>query len=203
MIKYIFTLFAIGYMLLASSAIAQTATEGASPLRDSVKQKVAEQLAEIKKSQTKKAFLGTITTKAEASLALSTVFKETRTVLVSTDTLIKLKSGKDGTLGDLKVGDFVLVMGDADGQNTLTAKRLLIVPAPLEEKRISVFGTVSKKSASSVTLTNLAKEELTLKINSSTKYTESKKLSDIKEGQKITAISLSGTALFVHQYPNQ
>ena len=80
----------------------QTVTPG-STIRDSVKTKVDEQLAQIQKAVAKKAFLGEITVKSDAQLTLTTFSGQTRSVTVSLDTVIKLAGNKDGTPADLKV----------------------------------------------------------------------------------------------------
>ena len=184
-----------------------TPTPTTSSLRDSIKQKVAEELAQIKQAVSKKAYLGSITAKNEATLTLTTHRQQTRSVILATDTAIKLKSGKDGTPADLKVGDFVLVMGDADSQNTLTAKRLLVISQPLEDKRRAVMGTITDKSSSTLTLeTPNSKDTWTVKLTSTTRYTAKTKAADLKVDQKIVVLGnrtadTALTALLLHLIP--
>ena len=188
-------------LTLTPSVFAQTATDGASQLRDSVKQKVDEELAQIKQVVTKKAFLGTITAKNEASLTLTTWLNEARTTLVTTDSTIKLASGKDGTPTDLKVGNFILVMGDADSQNTLTAKRLIVTTAPADDRRLTYFGTVAKKTSSALSITTSKNDTIDLKLTSATTYTGKTKATDVAVGAKVLVLSKSGSALIIHLFP--
>jgi len=192
---------------LSANVSAQTATEGASPLRDSVKQKVAEELAQIKKAVSKKAFLGTISSVSEATLTLTNLRNQTRNVVVGTDSVIKLKNGKDGTVADLKSGLVVLVMGDVDSAGVMTSKRLLVISQPAEFKRQAVMGTVTKASSSSLTLEKInTKDTWTIKLTSANKYTAKTKASDVKVGLKIVVLGTvtsdkALTALQIHLIP--
>jgi hypothetical protein len=191
-----FGLIVLSALILAGGVHAQAATEGASQLRDSVKQKVAEELAQIKKAVAKKAFVGSIATKSEVAITMTTLgTNQSRTVNVTTDTVIKLTSGKEGTPADLKVGDFILVMGDVDSQNTMTAKRLLVVGKPAVDNRKATFGTVSKTAASSFTITTPNGDTWTVKISSSTRYTKKSKASDFVPGSTLVVTgTVSDTA---------
>lgn len=201
----IFFQFAIFSLIFSGRLAAQVATEGATNLRDSVKQRVAQELDQIKQSVSKKAFLGTITTKSEASITLSTYRNQTRNLIVSTDTVIKLLNGRDGTLADLKIGDPILAMGDADGKNTLTVKRLLVVAKPPIDNRAVRFGTVSKKTASSFTLTTTSSETVEIRLTSTTKYTGTTKAADIKDSTKVLVLSqgTNNTALKIHLFTTE
>jgi hypothetical protein len=191
----------LGFGISGQPALGQAASDGATQLRDSVKQKVAEELSQIKQAISKKAFLGSVSAKNDATLTLATWTGQTRTVLVSTDAVIKLANGKDGTPADIKTDNILLVMGDADSQNTLTAKRLLVLPPLPTDKRQTVFGTVAKKTTSSLTLTTPKNESVTLKLTSATKLTAKSKLADIKVGDKIVTVSVNSTVLFLHLFP--
>lgn len=199
--KRLISLTFLFFIILPLSARAQTATDGASQLRDSVKQKVDEELSQIKKAVSKKGFLGSITAKNEASLTLLTYQNQTRTVQVGVDSTIKLQNGRDATLADLKIGDYVLAMGDADSQNTLTSSRLLVVPAPVRDSRTSVFATVTKKTVSGMTVSNSNNETSDIKLMSATKYTGQTKSADVKAGSKVLILIKTGTALFIHLFP--
>jgi len=181
-------------LVVVTPAFAQTATPTAT-LRDSVKQKVAEELAEIKKSISKKAFLGEVTAKSEATLTLNTYLGLTKSALVSTETIIKLKGGKDGTPADVKPKDYILVMGDVDGAGAMVAKRLLVVPVPAADTRKAVFGKYSEITA-------------TAKTSSVTAYTKvdagkvvKAKATDFKADLKVVAVVKGTSILSVHLLP--
>ena len=155
-----------------------------SSIRDAVQKKVTEELAAIKNEVKKRAYLGTISSKSDATITITTLRGATRTATVTPDTTIKLTGGADGTPADLKVGLFTLVMGDADGNGTLTAKRILVISKPVEDKRRAVFGTVTKVTSTTISL----KENWAIKLSSTTKYTGKTKFSDIKVDGKIIAV---------------
>ena len=147
----------------------------------------------IKQAVSKRAYLGTITSKSDATLTLTTPTKATRTVTVTTDSAIKLTGGKDGTIADLKEGNTVLIMGDADAEGKLTAKRLLVVPTPPTDKRRAIFGNVTKAATSQLTVTDIKNQNWTIKLTSATKYTEKTKSSDIKTDTKIVIVGTTGS----------
>src|SRR3989344_2753578 len=89
----------IWLLVIAAPIAAQTATPGS--IRDAVQKKVAEELAAIKNEVKKRSYLGTITSKSDATITITTLRNTTRTATVTTDTIIKLSGGKDGTLADL------------------------------------------------------------------------------------------------------
>jgi hypothetical protein len=191
--------FAI-FLLSISSVHAQDASTSASQLRDSVKQKVDEELAQIKQAVSKKAFLASISSKSEATFSLTNYLSQPRSALISTDTVIKLKNGSDGTPADLKSGDWILAMGDVDGAGNMTTKRLLVVGAPLTDKRAIVFGKVISVGAS-LTVETPDKNQSTAKLASDTTITgivngKSAKLktTDIKVGNQVVFITKTGTA---------
>ncbi|TSC84109.1 MAG: hypothetical protein G01um101416_1139 [Microgenomates group bacterium Gr01-1014_16] len=177
-----FLFLGIWSLVIAAPITAQSPTPVS--IRDAVQKKVAEELAAIKNEIKKKAYLGTITAKSDATITLITLKKAVKEATVTTDTAIKLSGGIDGTPADLKVGQFVLVMGDADGNGTLIAKRILVISKPTEDKRRAVFGTVTKLTSSTLTL----KENWTIKLSSTTKYTGKTKAGDIKVGSKLITV---------------
>ncbi len=179
----------------ATSVLAQSASPSAQALRDSVKEKVAMELAAIKQAVSKKAFLGSINSKSEAQITITNYHNQTRTALVSTDTTIKLKNGKDGTLKDLSSGQYVLVMGDVDSQNTMTTSRLLVIDQPVEDRRSSTVGIITTITTSTITVETASKASITAKITSGTGVSatvdgkaEKVKAATLKAGDKVVII---------------
>lgn len=185
------TLFLIGstLFLLAGPVMAQTPTptSGADQIRDAVQQKVAEELSNIKQAVAKKAYVGTIAAVDNLDLTITNLKNQTRKAVVTTDTNIKLAGGKDGTPADLKPGDFIIAMGDADSNDVLTVKRLLVIGKPATDKREAIFITVSDTTASTLVGQTPSKEEWTVKVSSGTDYIDDTKFSDIESGNKIVA----------------
>ena len=196
--KY-FRIFIVAALVIASSVSAQTPSPSATSagvIRDAVKQKVDEELANIKQAVAKKAYVGTISTKSDLTLTITNLKNQARTATVTTDTTIKLTGGKDGTPADVKVGDFVIAMGDVDSNGALTTKRLLVIAKPAADTRDSVWVTVTKVATSSLTTENTKKEAGTVKLSSATKYTGTTKVTDIKVGSKLVVVgSVAKTTL--------
>ena len=173
-------------LLLTASLLAQTPSSTGSAIRDAVK----EQVAAIKTAVAKRAFVGTISAKADATITVTNLTNQSKTAVITGDTVIRLTGGKDGTFADLKVGDFVIAMGDVDSQGTLTTKRLLVISKPGADKRRALTGRVTDTSSSSLTIETLKKEIITIKVTSNTTITNKNKLSDIKVGSRIVAVGL-------------
>lgn len=185
---------------------AQTTSPTPASLRDSVKQRVDEELDQIKQTVSQKAYLGAVASKTDGNLNLTTYFKHSRTALLTADATIKLATGRDGTPADIKVDDYLLAMGDADGQGTLTIKRLLVVPPPQPDDRLVLFGTVSQPTSGSLTLTPPNAKDYTVKLQTATKYVGDTTASDLKADSKIIVIGTSTsdsqlTARLIHLLP--
>src|SRR3989344_1309912 len=185
-------------ILLHSPALAFAQSPTPSSIRDAVAQKVAEEIAQIKKDVKKKAYVGSISTISDGTLTLITLQKASRNVTIAPDATIKLSSGPDGTSADLKTGLYILVMGDSDGSGTLTAKRLLIISKPSADNRQAIFGIVTKITSSAITLTPVKSGSTestgwTVKLSSTTKYTPKTKFADIDLKDKIIVIGAAST----------
>jgi|SRR3989344_2362764 len=193
----------LSFVVIGAFIVAQVAAQTPSPsvtsagtIRDAVKDQVAKELSNIKQGVAKKAYVGSIASKADLTLTITNLNNQTRTATVTTDTVIKLTGGKDGTPADLKVDDFVIAMGDVDSNGGLTARRLLVITKPAADTRDSTWVTVTKVTTTALTAENTKKESWNIKLSSSTKYTGTTKAADIKVGSKIVAVgSVSQTTL--------
>lgn len=191
-------------LLLTASLLAQTPSSTTSAIREAVK----EQVAAIKTAVAKKAFVGTISAKADATVTVTNLKNQSKTAVVTGDTVIRLTGGKDGTFADLKVGDFVIAMGEVDSQGTLTTRRLLVITKPGADKRRALTGRVTDTSSSSLTIETLKKEIITIKVTSDTTITNKNKLSDIKVGSRVVVVGLptlaesTFTAKLLHLIPS-
>jgi hypothetical protein len=184
----------ITIFVLSSFLLAQAPSASPSAIRNAVKEQVAVEVANIVKTKVKKAFVGTIISKTEAGFVLTNHKKESRNITTTAEATIK-NQAKDVTLKDLKIGDFVIAMGDADASNNLLAKRILVVTKPGEDKRKTMIFTITKASSSNLIVENLKKETWTVKTASDTSYTSKTKISDLEMGDKIAVIgSLASTA---------
>jgi len=207
--KKLVSLITLIFLISPISTFAQSATDSA------VRQAVKDKVEAIKTSVAKRAFVGTISAKSDATITITNLKNQPRTAVVTGNTTIKLTGGKEGTFADLKVGDFVISMGDVDSQNTLTAKRLLVITKPGADKRQAIFGRVTDTSASSLTIETLKKDTLTIKTTSTTTITAKidgkvtkVKLSDIKVGDSVAIVATPGTtataftAKIIHAIPS-
>lgn len=129
-------------LLISTMLLAQTASPGAT-VRDAVQKKVAEELAAIKNSVVKRSFVGEVTAKSDTTMTLASSRKQPRVITLLPDTTVKL-AGKETSLADIKVGNFVISMGDVDAAGVMTAKRILVIDKPTADNRKVVFGTVTK-----------------------------------------------------------
>ncbi len=167
--------------LLTASLLAQASNATDSAIRQAVK----DQVAAIKTAVAKRAYVGPISAKSEASITITNLGNQTRTAVVAGDATIKLMGGKEGTFADLKVGDFVIAMGYVDSQNSLATSRLLVIAKPTPDKRLVLSGRVTDTTAASFTLETAAKETWTVK----------SKTKDLKVGNRVTIVGTSSTAL--------
>lgn len=196
--------FGILGLVIAPKAFAQTPAATGSAIRDAVKEKVAAEVAVIKSSVLKRAYVGTIGTKTETGFDLINIKKETRNIVVTAETTIK-KGAAELTFKDLKSGDFVIAMGDADAKNTMTAKRVLVIDRGAEDKRKTMIFTITKAGTTSLGVENLKKEAWSVRLSTDTQYTSKTKLANLAVGDKIavigTAASIPSTfnALRIHE----
>ena len=178
-------------LLLTATLLAQAPTATDSAIRQAVK----DQVAAIKTAVARRSYVGSISAKSEASITITNLGNQPRTAVVAGDATIKLTGGKEGTFADLKVGDFVIAMGDVDSQGTLAVKRLLVIAKPTPDKRVVISGRVTDLSTSDLTLETANKETWTIKLQAATSYAGKIKKSDIKVGDRIVAVGTSSTAL--------
>ncbi|MEK7504331.1 MAG: DUF5666 domain-containing protein [Patescibacteria group bacterium] len=153
---------------------------------------MAAEVATIKSSINKRAYVGTIGTKTETGFDLSNLKKETRNVVVTAETTIK-KGATELTLKDLKSGDFVIAMGDADAKNNMTAKRILVIDRGAEDKRKTIIFTVTKTGTTSLGVENLKKETWSVRLSTDTRYSIKTKLADLAVGDKIAVIGTTAS----------
>ncbi len=177
-------------LLLTVTLLAQATPS--SEILDAVKAKVAAEVATIKSSINKRAYVGTIGTKTETGFDLSNLKKETRNVVVTAETTIK-KGATELTLKDLKSGDFVIAMGDADAKNNMTAKRILVIDRGAEDKRKTIIFTVTKTGTTSLGVENLKKETWSVRLSTDTRYSIKTKLADLAVGDKIAVIGTTAS----------
>ena len=171
-------------------------------LREVIQQKVQEKLQEISGEEVvnpRKAYLGTITKLENKNLSLDSKGQKYEFIISEDATFINLKQNKI-KITDLKEGQNVLVLSLAKDE-IIFAKRILIVdPTKLENKKNVAIGKIADISTTTSVFVliplNNNNRELQMKIDSKTeivtKGDKSLKLTDLKKGQKIVCIYMSG-----------
>ena len=190
-------------ILLLSPALVLAQSPTSATIRDTVKQQVEQEINQIKSTLTKKAYVGSISAKADGTITITNHLNQPRTAVVTTTAAIKLAGGKDGTPADLKINDFVIAMGDADGAGQLTVKRLLVTPKPTAETRKVIYGVVSAVTSSTLTIKS-ADASVSARLQSATKYTGATKAADIKVDAKVVLITTGTSTLsatHIHLFP--
>lgn len=200
------------FIVMSSLFIEAKAQTPTNSIREAVQQQVQQELANIKQAVSKKGFVGTITSKSDVTLTLTTLKNQSRTITVSPDATVRIGS-REGTVADLKSNDFVIAMGDVDSTNKMTGKRILVISQSAADTRDSEFGTVTK-TGTTLTFTNPKNETWTARTSSSTamtKVVDGKSAratsSDIKVGSKIVVLGTTSstanalTALTLHILP--
>lgn len=185
------------YSYTLASAQSPTATTSGTTIKDAIKEKVQEEINSIKKAVAKRGFVGTITKVSDLNLTITTLTGDSRSLVMVTDTTVKLLSGKEGTLKDVKEKNFVIAMGDVDSAGVLTVKRIVIVTQSPADIRVALYGKVTKATTSQLTLETADKTILTVKILSDTKFSTKSAITaakDIKENSVIIAIGKPGSS---------
>ena len=120
-------------------------------IRDTFKEKVKEQINEIKKS-TRKAFVGTVSKITNQSFSLNTK-SGPQVIKTSDETEIVDENRKEIGLEDIKLEDNLIAMGYLDENDVLKAKRVVLAPKPEEDKREIAAGIVTDLSKESLLIT--------------------------------------------------
>lgn len=169
-IIFSFLFFVFSFQLAFAQTTSPTPT---SAVRDAVAKKVAEELAAIKNNVVKRSFVGEVTAKSDTTMTLASLRKQPRTITLLPDTTlpdttVKL-AGKETSLADIKVGNFVISMGDVDSNGTMTAKRVLIIEKPTADSRRVISGIVTKVTSTQINIDTVKKESWTVKVTTDPK----------------------------------
>jgi len=152
-------------------------------IRDTVKEKVKEQINEIKKN-TRKAFVGTVNKVIDQSFNLDTK-SGPQVIKTDDETEIVDENRKKIGLEDIKLEDNLIVMGYLNEDDILEAKRVVLTPEPEEDKREIAAGIVTDLSKESllITLKNENKvKTYTILVNNKTNIKQ-KENDQINEGE--------------------
>ena len=178
--------------------ISPSANDEIQKLREVVSQKVAEKLRQITNpASTKKAFIGKVIQIDTNSLTVDSQ-GNSRTFTISTDTVYIDTKGNKTKLGNIKVGQDILVMGTNSSSNSsFDAKRIILVDTTtIFYKRTVVVGKIvdiSRTSAIFSLIPSKNKNDLfQIKTDDKTiiydSHHQKLKVIDLKSGQKIIAV---------------
>ncbi len=165
-------------------------------LRKSIQEKVEEKLNSIINDQERRSWIGIIKEKMETGFKLESGDK-TRTVTINDEVVIINEKRKSIEFDDLEVNQRLVAMGYAQIDNTLEAKRIVLLPKAVERKIKVIFGTIKDKSEENEILlvTTHDEQEYELILGKETKLKqrvenkmEEIKYQEIKTGQKIIAV---------------
>ncbi len=149
--------FSLGLLVLPSSGVkAEEATsttssglvsgEEVDAIREAVMKKVAEKLKAIKQRRKKRGWIGVIEEKTAIGLTLKGRQKERSVVLYEEVQIIGPKREKL-TFDDLEVGQRIIAMGYLQPDNTLEARRIVVLPEKEAKPKLQiVFGKIIDKS---------------------------------------------------------
>ena len=164
-------------------------------IREKVKEAVREKIEEVKKGP-KRAYFGKILKIGDTSITIDTATGE-KEISLTAETKIDGKAGKEIELKDLAVEMYVICMGYLK-DNTLEARRIVVVTKPKIPAREVAFGRVTDISNEEKLLTvKNEKKGLTysVEITNKTKITKKSdskivkaQFSDIKKDDRIIAI---------------
>lgn len=156
-------------LVVYSSAFVKKDVVSNNPTTDSssesaIRAKVEEK---VKAAMSKpKAYLGVVTDITDSTIQIKALNGEIKqgdikqiTAKAEEVTVIKTgKTNKEVKLTDIGIGDFIIAMGYKNGNQVLTAQRILITEPVIEPRSKATYGAVSAVSVKSVTI---AENELT------------------------------------------
>lgn len=184
---------------VASPSASLTPTTAEEEKVQEIRQAIKDKLTEIKDKIEKKAYVGTILEITDSTLSL-TSFRGKQRVRLNEETTIIGGNKKEVTIRDLAVEDKVIAMGEVDTNETLEAKRVVVVPKPSTPpaKKLIFYGTLAEinSKTSIITLTNIKNlnQTLAITVDKNTKFINPKdakvdiKLKDLATNQKLVVI---------------
>ncbi|GAG26646.1 unnamed protein product, partial [marine sediment metagenome] len=175
----------------------ETSEEEATEAADAIREKVQLKIEEARKNP--KAYLGTVTDKAESNIQIKSLKEEILQVSVDEErvTFIKVaKTKSEVTFGDIAIGDFIIAMGYKNSDDVLEATRVLLTEAPEPTERKIVWGGVDSTKKGQLILTNQSgDQEYTVEPGDEITVTAIEdeetveiKFTDIEEGQTLIVV---------------
>jgi hypothetical protein len=207
--------------LIPLSVFAQDESEPSPSPDEVIKQKVEERIEKVvntAEEETKQAFVGEIENIANSTLTLQTSSGQVK-AKVADDATILNTDRDEINLENLEIGEKAIVMGYADDQGNLDARRVLVIKAFQIPQSEAIFGTVTDISSEEKILTVKTKDETiyTVEMDKEVEISqtvsgekESASFSDIEENENLIIIGQTEenakkiiTAKLIHLLPSQ
>ncbi|MGB9637489.1 MAG: hypothetical protein ACPLY7_01685 [Microgenomates group bacterium] len=186
---------------LASPSASLTPTTAETEKVQEIRRAIQDKLTQIKEKIEKRAYVGTVLEITDSTFTINN-FRGKQRVRLSADTTIIGANKKEITAKDIAVDDKIIAMGTVDENETLNAKRIIVVPAPatMPAKRVVFPGSLSAvdNKASALTVTSLQNpdQSLNIKIDKNSKIVnpdspkEVIKFQNLNSGKKLIVIYL-------------
>lgn len=191
-------LLAFNFAVLAQDET--ESTEGAQSVREAIRKRVEEKLAELSKNP--KALVGELKEITDTTLNITTKLGEAFAATNDETKYFRVTKGKQTTIKfeDLALGDFTVVMGYRNGNNVLDARRVISYDvSPLVEKR-AIFGAVRTNTNGDLTIQASEDQIWTIQTDDETEVSikgkeglEESNVEDINPGDKIVAAGAPNT----------
>lgn len=163
-------------------------------LREIIRQRIEETIQEKKTTKTEYiGTLGTITKVSSSTFSMIDTLGLERTVELTNATTL-LVDGDPATLADISINAGVVVMGTALDEVVINAKRILVQDEDFSETREVFLGSITKKSNTSITISNRGTGEmLDLALLRTTSYEDSLgntiSLKNVQEDQSVLIVT--------------
>lgn len=196
-----FALYTLHFALPALAQDETESTEGAQSVREAIRKRVEEKLAELSKNP--KAVVGELKEITDTTLNITTKKGEALAATSDETKYFRVTKGKQTSIKfeELVLGDFTVVMGYRNGNNVLDARRVISYDAnPVTERR-AVFGTVRTNTDGDLTISTPSQDQIwTIQTDDDTEVTkkgdegfEDVDIEEIKAGDRIIAAGSPNT----------
>ncbi len=129
------------------AALPSGAVAGIKKIRAELEAKVAAKLAQLEQKPQKRGWVGLVKKRDQSSLMLICRHNKEREVLLDAEATVLDQKRHRRQISDLKVGQRLLVMGYLKSENTLLARRVIILPLRVTKVKIMpIFGVIADRS---------------------------------------------------------
>lgn len=173
-IKIIIVITIMNIILPAAYADDSTPSADIQSKLEDLKKEIASKAAKLKQEVNKKlkdkAYIGKLKSKSEAALTLATR-NGPKIVNVNTDSVFesKIAKQKPPILKTLKEEDYLVALGDVDETGVITARKILLLPAPSSELKTYLWGQIVAISDKLITIRDKESKSIAISLSNPTK----------------------------------